>query len=368
MQRVKELDSIRGLAAIAIVVFHLSWVRVELLGTAIYLFFVLSGYLITSILLRHPPSPEFLLAFYARRGLRIWPIYYLAVLALAAINPWTPTPASLATLPQYLTFTQLAGYYWSDAPPSSIPALGHTWSLAVEEQFYILWPALLIVLRRRGVAGAAMAVIAAAVAMRALGYSRWILATNCDGLALGALLAALLQGRTQQEARALYARRFTAIGLLAAAYWVAGALLLQALPDGRAGSVALAILPTRVLALNLVYFAAVGLVVVFAGHRRLSALRDPRLAYLGAISYGLYLYHYIVYHYFDDYVARAGLVPGLGYDLAKVATSVAIAAVSYRLVELPVLSLKRLVPYPDAGRKEADLPPALLPLTAAEKG
>src|SRR5438045_1329189 len=127
MQRVKELDAIRGLAALVIVFYHLFWIPIGLLGTAVDLFFVLSGYLITSILLGHPPSREFLFAFYARRGLRIWPIYYFSLLILVMINPWVSEPGSLDGLPYSLTFTQFVPYYWSDAAPAFIPAFRHTW-------------------------------------------------------------------------------------------------------------------------------------------------------------------------------------------------------------------------------------------------
>lgn len=367
MQRVKELDSIRGLAALSIVVYHLFWVPTSLLGTSIYLFFVLSGYLITSILLRHAPSGEFLLAFYARRGLRIWPIYYLSVFLVVLINPWTPNPAGLESLPQYLTFTQLTSSYWSDAVPASIPALGHTWSLAVEEQFYLLWPALLVLLGRRGLPGAAMAVIASAVVMRAMGYSQWILGTNCDGLALGGLLAGLLHDRSPSEVRAHYGPRFAILGVAAAAYWVGGALLIPLLPGGWGAGVAPTVAATRVLALNLVYFSVVGLVVAFAGDRRLAALRDRKLVYLGTISYGLYLYHYIIYHLFDEYATRAGM-GGVGNDLVKVAASVAIAVLSDRFIERPLASMKRLVPYPAEGTAEVGFPRGLVPLAGPEEG
>lgn len=99
MQRVKELDSMRGLAAIAIVVYHLWFIKITVLGAAVNLFFVLSGYLITSILLNNPPSERFLLSFYARRGLRIWPIYYLALAALVILNPYLANPGPLDACP-----------------------------------------------------------------------------------------------------------------------------------------------------------------------------------------------------------------------------------------------------------------------------
>ena len=80
MRRIKELDSIRGLAALAIVFFHLWRHALSILGTAVDLFFVLSGYLITTIILTNALNDHFLFSFYMRRGLRIWPIYYLTLL------------------------------------------------------------------------------------------------------------------------------------------------------------------------------------------------------------------------------------------------------------------------------------------------
>jgi peptidoglycan/LPS O-acetylase OafA/YrhL len=92
MVRNVELDAIRGIAALVIVWFHLWWMDRFLPGTAVDCFFVLSGYLITSIILKHAGSKDFLLVFYARRGLRIWPIYYLVIVGVAAINAFLPHP------------------------------------------------------------------------------------------------------------------------------------------------------------------------------------------------------------------------------------------------------------------------------------
>ncbi len=369
MQRVKELDSIRGLAALCIVLYHLWAAWIGVLGSAIDLFFVLSGYLITSIILSHPPSGEFLFAFYARRGLRIWPVYYLSLFLLVAINPWTSRPGSLAGLPQYLTFTQFVPYYWSDAEPAFIPAFRHTWSLAVEEQFYLIWPALLLLLGRKGVRGAATAVILAAVVMRTLDFNRWVLATNCDGLALGALLAGLLHGRLPSEARGRYSCRFALVGLGAAAVWVGGALIMRFVPGGRTGDLTAMVSACRALALNLAFFALVGLTVLFADDRRLAFLRDRRLVYIGQISYGLYLYHHIVFMLLDDYTETHGLAGSVALDLAKVAASLAIAALSYRLVEMPMLSLKRLFPYRSTeSAGVAGIPRGWKPLTVPEEG
>lgn len=339
MRRIEELDSLRGLAALSIVFFHLPVGSSSPLGSSIYLFFVLSGYLITTILLRHSATAGFLLAFYARRGLRIWPIYYLALGGVIVFCVWAPNPTPLASLARYLTFTQFTGYYWSASVVDAIPALGHTWSLAVEEQFYLLWPAVLALVGRKRLAGAAILIIAAAVATRALGYSRWILVTNGDGLVLGGLLAGMLHDRTPSEARSLYGSRLTAAGLLAGTAWA-----LAHLP-GPWGAV---LAPTRVLCVNVFFFAVVGLVVIHAGDPRLAPLRDRRLVYLGTISYGLYLYHYILYHWLEDWAAALAASEAVR-DALKVVASVLAAALSERWIERPIGSLKHLFPYPNDG-------------------
>ena len=356
MQRVKELDSIRGLAAIAIVVYHLWFIKITVLGAAVDLFFVLSGYLITSILLSNPPSERFLFSFYVRRGLRIWPIYYLALLALVVLNPYVAQPGPLDALPYYLSFSQNVTHYWAGTAPEFIPAFRHTWSLAVEEQFYIIWPALLMVLGRRGLTRAALVFVGLALAMRALGFNRWVLATNCDGLALGSLLAGLLTGRPRDVARS-FAAPLRAVGLAAALYWVGSAVLARLFHLATDGDLYMVITSSRVLCLNMVFFAVVGLTVLSAGHRWLFILRDWRLVYLGQISYGLYLYHHIVFILWDDYAAKHHLASHIGYDLLKLAASIAIAGLSYRYIERPILSLKDRFRYqgsePGAGKSSA---------------
>src|SRR5947209_8320002 len=153
MRRVKELDALRGIAALVVVLGHIGALhgsfKVPYSWTAVDLFFVLSGFLITSILLRHEPTGPFFASFYARRGLRIWPIYYLSLLALAAINPWLPTPYALDGMPQFLTYTQTSFMYWTNDVRPGLHALDHTWTLAIEEQFYLIWPALVFLAGRK---------------------------------------------------------------------------------------------------------------------------------------------------------------------------------------------------------------------------
>ena len=99
------------------------------------------------------------------------------------VNPLTAQPGSLDGLPYFATFAQNITYYWSDSAPAFLPAFRHTWSVAIEEQFYLFWPALLWLVGRKGIPFVTVGLIGLAVTTRSLEFNRWILATHCDGLA-----------------------------------------------------------------------------------------------------------------------------------------------------------------------------------------
>ena len=114
---IPELDALRGLGAVAILGFHL-WPGTFYFGwTRADLFFVISGYLITQIVIRHGSGRGFLFRFWARRALRIWPAYYL-LLAIVCITTYTKGKAlPMAGLLAHATFTQNLPYYWSTTVP-----------------------------------------------------------------------------------------------------------------------------------------------------------------------------------------------------------------------------------------------------------
>ncbi len=383
MQRIKELDSIRGLAALAIVVYHLWLPQVGLLGAAVDLFFVLSGFLITTILLTNSLSRQFLVSFYARRALRIWPIYYLSLGLLVLLVRIVPDAGQLDGLPYFATFTQNIPYYCSNSAPAFIPAFRHTWSVAIEEQFYLFWPAVLWVLGRRAVRPAALTLIVLAVMTRALEFNGWILVSHCDGLALGALLASWNLLDVEGEARR--ERSFWKLGLASTGFWVGSALALYLVPSDWQSSLVRPVQSVRLLSLNVVFLALVGSIARSSGSRWLGVLRLSWLTYLGQISYGLYLYHHVVFMLWDDYAARYGIANNLAIDVAKLALSLAIAALSWRYIEQPALRLKTWFSYEtgmaQGGSARADrtphvaIPscldgaiPPVRPLTAASLG
>jgi peptidoglycan/LPS O-acetylase OafA/YrhL len=342
MHRVKELDSLRGLAALTIVLFHLWFQRYGILGSSVDLFFVLSGYLITKIILSNTLTSHFLITFYIRRGLRIWPIYYLLLLVLVVVLPALPSAGTLDDLPYFLTFTQEIARFKTTSPPTFPSAFRHTWSLAIEEQFYLLWPPLVWWLGRKGLPLLSLSLVTLSAAARCCDLSAFILITHCDGLALGGLLAGLLSGATPAvETRRGAVRLLWVLGLGAAALLAATivfpACLDQAWPAAAPDVFERTFKP---FFLNLIFFALVGLTVLHANGPRLRYLRDPRLVYLGSISYGLYLYHHFIFEICKYYENAFMLSPGLFGDLVKLLASILLAMLSWKFIERPILSLK----------------------------
>ena len=210
--RVEALDGLRGFAILAVVAFHAMFLDVGLLGgarpapTDVYptlallgwcgvdVFFVLSGFLITGILLRSKGAPGYFRNFYARRALRIFPLYYLVVgLLLFGLGRPATSGAEKAS---YLLYYQNVRYALVGEGSFDAARLV-TWSLAIEEQFYLVWPTVVWLCSRRALVGVCIAVVVGAIALRL-----WLLAgglhtthflTPCrlDTLAVGALLALL---------------------------------------------------------------------------------------------------------------------------------------------------------------------------------
>ena len=207
MRRVAELDGLRGMAVLMILALHLGLSpTMPYLASAVDLFFVLSGYLITRIILDRPAGFGFLKAFYARRILRIWPIYFALLIGFLTVNHWLPYRQRTTGWPYYLTFTQFTPYYWFARPPRFCDYFAHTWTLAAEEQFYLLWPLIAVVVGRKGLLWSIPLLVASAFVARLI-YWPMLLATNWDGFALGGLLAWMLgePGSTRARRPALIA-------------------------------------------------------------------------------------------------------------------------------------------------------------------
>ena len=324
MRRVRELDAVRGLAAVAVVIFHL-WFLGTVKGVGMFaalqfavdMFFILSGFLITTIILGHGHQRGFLKNFYARRSLRIWPIYYLTLMTVAAVSTFLSPRPSMEWLPSYLIYMQNFQKYWF-APAPRPEYIAHFWTLAIEEQFYLLWPASLLLLGKKCLIHLCLALLAMSIAARSAGYSEKILIARCDGFALGALLAYLSHGGFMQVRPRLW--RFIWMLAIAAGLAALGATW--------------SIRPLHLSFINFIFAAILGLILCSLDLPLVAPLRDRRLAYLGVISYGLYLYHPLVFSTVDA-LGRHWLL-----EIVKIVVVLCVAALSWTWIERPVLQLK----------------------------
>jgi len=316
------------------------------LASAVDLFFVLSGYLITRIILDRPLGWKFLTAFYARRILRIWPIYYGLIVAFLVVNRWLPHHQRTSGWPYYVTFTQFTPRYWFALPPRFCDYFAHTWTLAAEEQFYLIWPLAAVLLGRKGLLWSIPFLLVSAFAARLI-YWPMLLATNWDGFALGGLLAWWLgEPGSERSQKPATLAALGAIAVLTASYPLfastieAGLAMVWPQTWGDAGQ---SLNASRVF---LLYFAVVGFVASLSGTRLLAPLRHPCLVYVGTISYGLYLYHVPIYVIISPAAHSRVCHDPMSLDALKLAVSFLVAVGSWEFLEKPILRVKDRFAYP----------------------
>lgn len=334
-----ELDGLRGLAILAVVLFHChprlvgTWLhRVAIWGwSGVTLFFFLSGLLITSNLLESRNRPRYFHNFHARRALRIWPVYLLVLAFVYAEAPWYIGPSvwdAVRTAPwwAYLLFVQ------NLFPLALPPALGPTWALAIEEQYYFVWAPLVRWLRNPALLALPLAGALAAAPLFRRAHLAWITPTHTlihlDGLALGSLLAIGLY------TLALSRRAWLTLGLVSfaagsvAVFTVAGgtAFLDTALAFGYGGAV-------------LASIASTGMKTPLH-----ALLRRGPLPFYGRISYGLYMVHIAVFIYFgwfDLHMDHYGTAGNLAVVAFRLVASTAVATALWYGFESRILKLKR---------------------------
>jgi peptidoglycan/LPS O-acetylase OafA/YrhL len=345
MKRVPELDALRGLAALFVALYHLdlqsTWLfRVGWSG--VDLFFLLSGFLITTIILKNGDRSGFLWNFYARRSLRIWPIYYLTLMGMTILYALFMKSAHRDGLWLYLLYLQHIPLYWHGVEPVMDMHIHHTWTLAVEEQFYLIWPFLLTLFGRRGLIPIALITVGIAVAMRSLGYPTILLLTRCDSLAIGSLMSLVFLDPVWSERNATPLRMAFSLMLLTClaiplGYWTTTGVIPFTEP---------LLHPTwELLNVELIYAALLGLILTLLGRPILALLRFRWLVGLGIISYGFYLFHTIIFVFSLALARRWGFAEAWWLNLVRMGLAILVAIFSWFLIEKPLLGLKSYFQY-----------------------
>lgn len=381
---IPALDGLRGVAVLLVMTFHFSvvprhehqtallddWFR-DLVFTGwsgVDLFFVLSGFLITGILLRTRDAPNYFKAFYARRALRIFPLYYaflavtiFAVLPIAGrfedrIAGLSAVSTQLGDLPDrqawfWLYASNIFSFFHDGE--KAVYGMGHFWSLAIEEQYYLVWSPIVFLFRARPLAWVCAAIIAAVTAYRVWCVLQGMPAytvqtftlTRVDSIVFGSLAACLLHN-------GIPARWATAARRAVVPCWIVAFGVQIALGSTLERPVALMLSPTLFALAFLV--TVLGVTAKAASQAPQPILRNRVLMHFGAISYGLYVFHVPIRGVLLPLYERAvpqTLILGskmhwtLGFIALCFVVSFAVAQLSWMLFESRILRLKRFVPY-----------------------
>ena len=351
---IPQFDGLRGLAILSVLIGHSGFLEalphagmLEYTRFGVDLFFVLSGFLITGILTDSKGSQHYFRNFYARRALRIWPLYYLVLFVAFVVAPlFAPSmrPTAVSVWPAFVFYVQNIVF----AHRSTYPfGLGATWSLAVEEQFYLTWPVLVFLLKKRTLAIVSVLLAVMSLSLRLffhvhgapVGFVHFFTLSRLDSIAFGSLAALWLRSPSCTLVR-----------------WRTHAY--QFLGFGMAGTILARVLMHR----NSSIVGYTFLAFTFTGLLGISLASDPRssllgrslsaawLRYIGRISYGIYLLHYPLFILWARFIGSLGfyqthkLAGNLAGFAGQIALATIAASISWRFFEEPILRLKELFP------------------------
>ena len=360
LDHLSALDGLRGVAILVVLVHNLrlikqpidgdlislAWVKVGDLGwIGVQLFFVLSGFLITRILLNTLSASNYYSGFYARRALRIMPLYYATLIVWLIVLPALSLVAPHDSSHDGYLWVFLSNWVQPLHPSGS--GLAHFWSLAVEEQFYLIWPlAIRWAAGKRGTAAGALW-LCGAVALASLAFRVAMLATGwpteavyeftvcrMDALAMGGAVAAAMALPNLRDWLTLRAK-WVDCGALAVFLMGAGVSRLYR----QTGEV------PQTAGYSLLALAFALLVLSIALGRSHPVLRNGFLRAAGKYSYALYVFHYPFKMVSDTWIWPNGLgIPVVVADALRILIASAVVSVlamlSYRFLEQPILRQK----------------------------
>lgn len=378
------LDGLRGIAILLVMFFHLAQMKPASSVDSIFykltsygwsgvdLFFVLSGFLITGILVDAKGTENYFRNFYARRALRILPLYYGFFAGLLLLSPLvggqkTAKGVQVLNENQWWIWTHMVNWLVALTGEFQPLSVGGWWSLSIEEQFYLLWAVVILLTPQRKLLRLCLALIVASIlirfAMVALGASWAAIYTvtfaRMDGIALGAAIAVIARSATGLG----NLKRWTLIpaGLSLVGFVVMEALSGTAYEPGSTFSIAIQI----TLFVWLWGALVVGTLVALPGSflQRLTHLKILRI--FGKFSFALYLFHMIM----NDVFLKIGFNPDSGFVIGgsilpwqmlylgtAISLSLICAYLSWHLYEKHFLKLKSFFPMP---RRPLEDPPQL---------
>ena len=337
---IKGLDALRAIAVLMVMISHFfegsSFIYSLNLGHfGVMLFFMLSGFLISRIILnekrKNTPLKTFLKAFYARRALRIFPLFYLAIGVFSILG---------------IGFGDFIWWHITYTTNFLLAKIGsgfmgtHFWSLAVEEQFYLLYPAVLFAIPRKSERKLLVSLCLIGISSR---YYFWniqpelanydrLLHTNWDCLCLGGILALVDFRKPFQRS----IRTILPLGLLACSLLIYGNGLTQ-----------------KHLLVNLFFAGIIFNILKNQDSAAVTLLEIPPLKYIAKISYGLYVWHYLLWQniaVFEPLTSALNMLHPIlqfGHSERMIIASFSFifAIASWHLFESPILSLKQRFSY-----------------------
>jgi peptidoglycan/LPS O-acetylase OafA/YrhL len=350
------LDILRGTAILAVVFYHnfdfVSFFRFGWMG--VDLFFVLSGFLITNLLLQSVNNKFYFRNFYMRRVLRIFPLYYIVLLSFFLLSPILFSQKGPQTTFSYYNenkvwfWTYFQNWLMVEKGPAPVPFLSHFWSLAIEEQFYLIWPFILFFIRKTKSLKIVISVLITIAIVSRL--CTWMMYphevesyycntfTRMDSLLMGSLLAVHIKEGKGLSANLIHLVIISFILLIAASLFI-----FSNVDQGNF------LFPTIGYTISAIFFSVVLYLfikkeaILINWFRRLDALR-----FIGKISYGIYVFHIPIYlilasqlsaivnsfFYSPEYAA-------LFISALSVLVTIIISAASFHFIEKPILDLKK---------------------------